>query len=857
MARLRRHSARALSLAAALAAAPAWAQPVPPGFHDRPVLVVDPGRHAAPIKRADVDDAGRFVVTASDDKTVRVWSGETGALERSIRLPAGPGHVGKAYAAVISPDGALIAVGGFTAPSAPYRVLLYARDTGALVDVIPGLPNVVNHLAFSRDGRFLAATLHSSHGLRVFDRDKAWALAARDGSYGDQSHGAAFASDGRLATTSYDGRLRLYGPGPSFERLAEWPAPGGARLYDIAFSPDGARLAVGYSDATRVDVVDGHTLAPLHAAQTGGLDNGSLLTVAWAADGTLLAAGRYVDQSGGFPVMVWPEAGRGARRALRAGADTVMSLRPLVGGDIVVAASDPWLGRLGADGAVHWVVPSPLANYRGQRGTLRVSDDGAVVEFVFEQLGRVPARFDVGRLALTDGPTASGTAPPRQEGLPVQAWVNSRAPRLDGRALLLGDREIARSLAIHPDGARFVLGADWSLRAFSAAGEPLWRSDTPGTVWALNISGDGRLVVAAYGDGTIRWHRMDDGREILAFMPMADRTNWVAWTPEGFYAASPGAHGVLRWHVNHPGFRTSAHAVADIPGFHRPAVIPLVLQEMETARAIGIATMAEQRRKVQLLTNSAVPPGARLHLLAIGVSRYNARHAANLRLEFAHKDASDVANALGSTQDGLYVTGTRQYLVDEDATRASIRRALAAMQAAMGKDDLAVIHFSGHGAMVDGALYLLPHDVDARDAVAVKDSALPVAALREELLRLAERGRVLVLLDACYSGGAARDGGARTAASAQLTQALAAANVTVLTSSSDSETSREDAAWGNGAFTKAVLEALGRDADENRDGLLSATELAGYVERRVRALTGGRQNPAMELRFGGSLFAVQ
>ena len=43
---------------------------------------------------------------------------------------------------------------------------------------------------------------------------------------------------------------------------------------------------------------------------------------------------------------------------------------------------------------------------------------------------------------------------------------------------------------------------------------------------------------------------MDDGREILALIPQADRRNWAAWTPEGFYAASPGAHGLLRWQVN-------------------------------------------------------------------------------------------------------------------------------------------------------------------------------------------------------------------------------------------------------------------------------------------------------------------
>ena len=70
----------------------------------------------------------------------------------------------------------------------------------------------------------------------------------------------------------------------------------------------------------------------------------------------------------------------------------------------------------------------------------------------------------------------------------------------------------------------------------------------------------------------------------------------------------------------------------------------------------------------------------------------------------------------------------------------------------------------------------------------------------------------------------------------QLSAALAAANITVLTSSSAAQASREDAAWQNGAFTKAVLEALGGNADENQDGLLGATELARYVDRRVRNL---------------------
>jgi hypothetical protein len=54
-----------------------------------------------------------------------------------------------------------------------------------------------------------------------------------------------------------------------------------------------------------------------------------------------------------------------------------------------------------------------------------------------------------------------------------------------------------------------------------------------------------------------------------------------------------------------------------------------------------------------------------------------------------------------------------------------------------------------------------------------------------------------------------------------------------------------------------VLEALGGGADENNDGLLGATELARYVDRRVRNLTNGAQSPAMEVRYDDSLFVVR
>lgn len=336
-----------------LLAAPALAQePSGPGLFERPVLALDPGLHTAPIGRADVDRSGSYAVTGSVDRTVRVWQVADGAMLRTIRLPVGPGNVGKVAAVAISPDGALIAAGGWMTPGPPTHIYLFARDSGKMLQRIAGLPDIVSHLTFSADGHHLAAVLGGGAGLRVYDREAGWAEVARDSDYGDVSYGAAFAPDGRLATTSYDGNIRLYDP--AFRLKKQVAAPGGSRPFGIAFSPDGQRLAVGYDDSTAVDLLDATSLATLPGPDTGGIDNGDVSKVAWSADGaTLYAGGRHVDGSGVFPVLAWSSGGSGPPRSLPAGRNTVMSLKGLPDGGLLVASQDPFLAVL-ADGKERW-----------------------------------------------------------------------------------------------------------------------------------------------------------------------------------------------------------------------------------------------------------------------------------------------------------------------------------------------------------------------------------------------------------------------------------------------------------------------------------------------------------------------
>jgi hypothetical protein len=582
-----------------------------------------------------------------------------------------------------------------------------------------------------------------------------------------------------------------------------------------------------------------------------GVDNGNLGRVAWSADGaTLFAAGRYRDGHG-HPVVAWDQAGFGPRRFLRAGANSVMSLRSLPDGALFVAAADPWLGVLSADGALRWRQAQRQIDLRDQRSNLAVSRDGTLVEFGLRCGGEDRRRFAVAAQKLLPQANDGIVTPPVLDSRAV-GWHEGSAPTIYGVPLLLRQYEEVTSLATYPDGSGIMLGTHDCVAAFDKAGTEVWRHPVPGSVWAVNVSGDGRVGVAAYGDGTIRWHRMEDGVELLALFPMPDGESWVAWTVEGVYAATPSARGVLRWHVNH-GWDEAATAVpvSSIPETYRPDVIPHLLPLLDGAEAIKVAELAKIRAAIQRATGSDVPPGARLHVLAIGVSDYGeaARH---LELAHAHRDARDLAAALRSSQSSLYAQVLVSELVDADATKTAILRELRATRDAMarGTHDLAVVLFSGHGEMVDGDQFLLlPHGVDTRSRDALEASALPATQFHERIAAMAQHGRVILLLDACRSGGATRP------IDRSLRAMLQAPNVTIFTSSSAGELSVEDDAWQNGAFTEALLEAL-RQGDPDHDGLVCVSDLSSYLTQRVPALTGGRQRPDVEVHFDGRILVA-
>ncbi|MFO0800056.1 MAG: caspase family protein [Gemmataceae bacterium] len=155
---------RAAAIAALVLAAPAAAQQADRRSRDEPEVVVEAGGRVGTCDAVVFDKAGKFLFAAGDDKVVRVWPVTAKGLDtdparaRVLRWRAWREQRGGIKAIAVSPDGALVAVGGLG--MRPSTVAVIDRDTGDLVGLTwpksrPGIDNfnAVTAVAFSPDGK--------------------------------------------------------------------------------------------------------------------------------------------------------------------------------------------------------------------------------------------------------------------------------------------------------------------------------------------------------------------------------------------------------------------------------------------------------------------------------------------------------------------------------------------------------------------------------------------------------------------------------------------------------------------------------------------------------------------------------
>ncbi len=247
--------------------------------------------------------------------------------------------------------------------------------------------------------------------------------------------------------------------------------------------------------------------------------------------------------------------------------------------------------------------------------------------------------------------------------------------------------------------------------------------------------------------------------------------------------------------------------------------------------------------------------------VVIGVSDYADSQIPPLR--FANADAKAVYDWLVAPNGGRYAPARVRLLLDREATATNIRDSLFSWLRQSIAEDVVLIYFAGHGSpdSPDSAqnLFLLPHDTRYDNVAA---TGFPMWDIETALKRFIPARRVVVIADACHSGGvgASFDIARRTTTRGEPANPISSGfqslskvgdGIAVISASDERQLSAEGARFGggHGVFTYFLLEGLKGAADYNRDGQVSLGELIPYLSENVRRETLSAQSPTVAGKF--------
>lgn len=585
-------------------------------------LQIDAGGHSAPVMRLAVDAARDRVVTASDDKTARLWSLSEGRPIAVLRPPVGPGRVGRLFGAAFDPSGERVAVAGSgSVERAPGpSIWVYDAASARFLQRIDARGEHVRRLAWTPDGALLLACYENPGMLRAF--------APGDGSLvfevalGGNCQALAARAQ-RVVAASRDRTLHVFRQtGRSLEPMARHRLEGEPLAVDLA--PDGERVAVGFFTigAGAVVLRTGDGGPALRLRTPGDVERrvrdddpiSRTQSIAWSADGRTVWAGGVLDT---------PQRTEGRVRAFDAESgrlladhataeDAVLDLAALPAG---AADAVAWASFAGSWGTASLAGAQMRATSRVaflvRRGAseLHLSDDSRRVRWL-RGAQREPASSDV-RTRAVAGDAPGLRVPVTQLGLFDRAsfHVNHHEPRVRDQRVPMAASQVSRALAYVGRDGDVVLATDLGLRRLDRSLRTVWEVKTATEVRAVNASADGTLVVSTLSDGTVRWWRADDGALLLTLL--ATRDGWVAWTPTGHYDAGPGGESLIGWLVDRPD--------APVPDwfgigrfrerFHRPDVIDRVLDTRDPVEALRLAD-AQRASATGLATIGGAPAAA-------------------------------------------------------------------------------------------------------------------------------------------------------------------------------------------------------------------------------------------------------
>ena len=584
-----------------------------------PILVLDSGGHTALVRKVLFTPDGQEVISVSWDKTIRTWDVASGEPLRVLRPPVGLGEEGRLWDAALSPDGQFLAVGGWGIGEGRLGlgwIYVLSMRTGRIEQVLKGHTDIVNCLAFARrpDGRNILASGGWDRTARLWDLATGRCVVLGD--HGEPVRGVAFAPDGsRLVTASYDRTARIWSVADDRrEHHAELVLKGHAEgLLCVAWSPDGATLATGGLDRSiRLWRPDGTPLRHFSNREdlVGSImfaNNSKELLYTWGGDGKA-KGGAMLDIVSGrervrfakhdSAVFCGAISADGTLAATAGGQNHEIYLwktsdatpvQRLVGkGKPVYSA-----GWSPDGGTIAWgnTRTGESPNNKGPlESTFRLSDleRGEAPEVGYRRAQETRGSLSLVASGVTSVDVKTGNA------VVARLGTGYERDKISCFTLVRGDR-VAIGTTL---GYFFLFDARSGnfIRYFESHAD---------SICAVAPSPDGRYLLTASADQTIRIWDPERNQPLLSLFFAGE--DWIAWTPEGYYAASPGGERLMGWQVSSGPDQVGTFVPASQfhKSLYRPDVIKLLLSSGSVGRALEV--LDEKGKTVQTVRD-VLPP---------------------------------------------------------------------------------------------------------------------------------------------------------------------------------------------------------------------------------------------------------
>jgi hypothetical protein len=234
-------------------------------------------------------------------------------------------------------------------------------------------------------------------------------------------------------------------------------------------------------------------------------------------------------------------------------------------------------------------------------------------------------------------------------------------------------------------------------------------------------------------------------------------------------------------------------------------------------------------------------PGVAARRLALLIATSSYSDPTLQQLRAPGRDAGDLAEVLANPQIGGF---TVQTLIN--ASHGELLRQIEDFCADKRVNDQLLIYLSCHGVLDGhGRLYYATSDTQNDRAAA---TAVAAAWLNERLEDCRARSQIIIL-DCCYSGAFSRESkGAVDLALQDRFQPHGRGRIVMTASRSTEYSFERDHLAGSGVrsvFTKAIVDGLRTgDADSDKDGVITVTNLYQFAYDRVRSIEP-RQTPEL------------